>query len=90
VGDTCISLLELIHSITALARHMKICEKVFIKKRKPMEVKRLTDEAARELKQLQRQNAKKPSKSAAPEDPNKMPKWKQERAQLLEALRAGM
>jgi hypothetical protein len=68
---------------------MKICEKVFVKKRKPMQVQRLSEEAQRELKELQRQKARKGTKAAPPPKQSDVPKWKIERAQLREALRAG-
>jgi DNA-directed RNA polymerase subunit RPC12/RpoP len=77
----------------SLARHMKVCEKVFVKKRKPMQVQRLSEEAQAELKELKRQNARNPRAKAAsllpPKDENAVPKWKIERAQLREALKAG-
>ncbi len=45
----------------ALSRHMKVCEKVFMKKRKPMEIQRIPDEQLAEAKQLAKQAARKVS-----------------------------
>ena len=76
-------------SAPALKRHMKVCEKVFMKKRKPMEIQRVPDEVLNEVKQLAKQAARQ-AKNAKPEKAvSAVPKWKRERDQLIQAVRAG-
>mmetsp|Transcript_14948 Transcript_14948/g.31186 ORF Transcript_14948/g.31186 Transcript_14948/m.31186 type:complete len:359 (+) Transcript_14948:162-1238(+) len=69
----------------ALAKHAKVCTKVFVQKRKPMDVQAQRvqgTDAAKYVKGSTAKGGKKPAAKAAP----KKAKWKQESAQLRQAM----
>eukprot|EP00466_Bigelowiella_natans_P019873 jgi/Bigna1/75893/fgenesh1_pg.37_\ len=75
----------------ALARHLKL--KVCLKKRKPMKVTVLDGDTAKASKEAQRNNRSSNRKferlQKKKEEQKKIPKWKLQRMQLQEAMKAG-
>eukprot|EP00955_Chlamydomonas_euryale_P055631 356174-Chlamydomonas_euryale.AAC.3 len=74
----------------ALAKHAKVCAKVFVQKRKPLDVQAQRvagTDAAKYVAKVGKAPAKKPA-TAAKSAAAKKAKWKQESAQLRQAMQA--